>query len=319
MLGFSEEGLPVKAIVSALALCLVIGPAQAAYAARATPTASPTASPTSTPSPTATSSPTPTPVPTPTPSPTPEPIALATYAFTSQIVYSSSASLVLTTVGNPDAQFNIPGFLATWLADFPKKCALTAQGLAALKTAISALKKTSAGTLAGDTTSASGTITFNADSGAIVGGLASFSSTTTSASGKAVAEPNVTTQALLCGGQPVDSGTGTCGSVCTSSRLRKGRPLPEPQPSCVLDGGGEPFDEGLDGYSTIFMYPLANANGSSPSYCTGPANLTWAECCNDPNLVVIINLHDTYSKDHSRITSVITDEGDAGLFTAEIQ
>jgi len=87
----------------------------------------------------------------------------------------------------------------------------------------------------------------------------------------------------------------------------------------VLDGGGEPFAESLDGYSEIFMYPLANSNGSSTSYCAGPANLTWAECCEDPDLVVIFNLHDTFSTDRSRITSVITDQSDAGLVTAEIQ
>jgi hypothetical protein len=124
------------------------------------------------------------------------------------------------------------------------------------------------------------------------------------------------TQALPCGGLSTEGGVGTCAAVCTNILI--GRPSIPPL-ACATNGGDEAIAGDGTGYSTIFLYPLANSPQNPAPLCKGPDTLTWAECCSDRNLVIVVTLHNVYSSDKSKLTSMFTDQSEAGFLNAQAQ
>jgi len=109
---------------------------------------------------------------------------------------------------------------------------------------------------------------------------------------------NSAADAVLCGGASQD---GDCSSLCTSASL-----------GCNSQGG---YSVGITGTGTeaIYAYPIAG------SLCGGRPTMTFAECCNDPNLVVVLHEAFTLSSGASHMRSIFTDQQWTGCSDAELQ
>jgi hypothetical protein len=238
---------------------------------------------------------------------------VVTYAYRLQEMENSSKATAQTAKQNEYAQLGIPAFLGTLANDVTaKKCnlALNVQSLFS-SVALPILKGAAkAGFLAGDTTFVDGTITLDLTKGVIDGGLITTAGVSFQTSGTSTNIANdyedLGSQSLVCGGPSNTSGTGTCGAVCTSAG-----------PNCKGEGGGPVIASGIGhGYIESFVYPLANSPETFP-LCAGNPTLTWAECCNDPNLVIARHLHVTFSADHTRIFGTGTDEEGASTLEGQ--
>jgi hypothetical protein len=228
-----------------------------------------------------------------------------TYTFRSQEVANSSKATAQTAKQNEYAQLGIPAFEGTLANDVTaKKCSLLPSVQSIFNSvALPILKGAAkAGFLAGDTTFGDGTITFDSSRGVVDAGLlttaqVSFQTTGTSTD-VANDYENLGVQSLLCGGASTMTGPGTCGTVCTSAG-----------PNCKEEGGSAVAATGTggSGFVETFIYPLANSP-EGLTLCTGSATLTWEECCNDPNLVIVRHMHVTLSSDQTRFYGTGTDE-----------
>jgi hypothetical protein len=106
---------------------------------------------------------------------------------------------------------------------------------------------------------------------------------------------NTGANALLCGGAAQD---GDCFFLCTPASL-----------NCDTLGGYDIGPAGT-GTETIYAYPIAGA------LCGGRPTLTFAECCNDPALVVVFHQAITLG---SHIRSILIDQGLTGSADADVQ
>jgi hypothetical protein len=193
----------------------------------------------------------------------------------------------------------------SFLCDFdPKNKA--AVSLTKLGGIIKGIGKSGAQT--GDTTYATGTIKLQ--DGHIVGGVATFNSFTSNKSATKnsalLNDADTGTTAILCGGV----NGGDCANICTSDQVGKGTPL-----SCTGTGGYTTNPDGT-GTSQIWVYPEP-----PPNICAG-GETTWAQCCSDPSLVIVVNLASAGegpTTGFTRIRSVFTDQGGAGSSVADRQ
>jgi hypothetical protein len=106
---------------------------------------------------------------------------------------------------------------------------------------------------------------------------------------------NTGASAVLCGGAAED---GDCFFLCTPASL-----------NCDTLGGYNIGPAGT-GTETIYAYPIAG------SACGGRPTLTFAECCNDPTLVVVFHQAVTLG---THLRSILIDQGLTGSADAEAQ
>jgi hypothetical protein len=114
---------------------------------------------------------------------------------------------------------------------------------------------------------------------------------------------NLGAGALICGGASED---GNCSSLCIPASL-----------GCDTRGGYIVGTEGT-GTATLYAYPVAG------SLCGGRSTLTFAECCDDPALLIVFHeglvLGDTNTAGTAAsVRSVITDQGLVGGIEAKLQ
>ncbi len=230
---------------------------------------------------------------------------IVTYTFRSQEVANSSKATAQTAKLNEYAQLGIPAFDGTLAKDVSaKKCNLASDVQSTFNSVVLPILQgaAKAGFLAGDTTYSDGTITLDLTKGVVVGGILTSAQVSFQTSGTSTGIANdyedLGSQSLMCGGASDTSGPGTCGAVCTSAG-----------PNCKGEGGGPVIaaSGGGSGFIESFIYPLANTP-QELALCVGSPTLTWEECCNDPNLVIVRHLHITLSSDQKSIFGTGTDE-----------
>lgn len=260
----------------------------------------------------------------------PSPVsAQSTYVFKAQAVSNSPA----VGLGNAGTNAKVgtigfPAFLEALAKDAgTKKCDLNFQGSVVLVDREILKKIGAAGDVAGDAVFAAGTITIDPASGAVVGGLATLNSISHQSNDllnyQLIDVGNTGVQALACSGSSAATpdGTGTCGAVCTSEG-----------PGCGK-AGGLPTPSESKGQGKIFLYPLAISSEilaeesrtdqddvfSFGSACTGTAPRTWAECCDDPSLVMTVDLTYSYSADGTKLSATISNPEITGSLDAQLQ
>jgi hypothetical protein len=256
------------------------------------------------------------------------------FMFTSNVVSNSGKIAAIDTCkpGHPsascnvDAAFGLQQFTANLAVDLGKKksghpvCNLTSAFSALASTAVTILKG-AGGTVASpfDETFSDGVIDTDLTNGNVEGGFAVFNAVTSQTSPTKTTQTidltNTGTVALLCAGpQTGGNNPGTCGAatVCGSGT------------DCAKRGGnsinqGQGLSSNGTAYTRLFVFPLANSSETGAANCNGNADLTWAECCGDPSLYIVVNFHSTASSDHKNLYSTFEDEGDSGTSTSIAQ
>lgn len=114
---------------------------------------------------------------------------------------------------------------------------------------------------------------------------------------------NTGASALLCGGAADD---GECASLCIPASL-----------GCDTLGGYN-IDRSGTGTETIYAYPIAG------TLCGNSQTATFAECCNDPTLVIVFHEAVTLGAVNgagqaTHIRSVLIDQGLTGSGDADVQ
>jgi hypothetical protein len=243
--------------------------------------------------------------------------APSTYVMSAQVVANTSGPPA--TFGNPDAAFTLPGFFGTLANDLHTKraCALTNNGTILISLAIiRALEKTGQnGEYKGDTIFANGTISIDPAGGPVTGAaVLNEASRSSNAiySVQLLDVHNLGTQVLVCGGQSSSTGgePGTCSApnVCAAGS--------------ECSAGGTTHLGAHIGRARLFLYPLVNSPELSLddfSLCTGAPTMTWAECCNDPKLYIVLDLDYSASPDGTTITGTVTNTGFSGSLNAQLR
>jgi hypothetical protein len=194
-----------------------------------------------------------------------------------------------------------------------KTCSgLSTTGAALTSTAELVLPKVA--TVPGDTTFADGFVTN--DGTGVVTGMAWFNGYSAApglGNAALLNSTNTATAAILCGAKTSGGSAGQCGDGvnCTASELPNVKNPTKNDPTgegnCANAGNtADPTGTSNQAYLTVFVYPLGGA------LCTNPS-ATLADCCHDPNLVIITRSHETFlDTTPQQVFSTVSDQGTGG-------
>ena len=248
--------------------------------------------------------------------------AQTTYVFRYQ---ATGGSAIPAIAGNAATNnYALANFYPRLAADVPKCADLSTTGKTTFsKTVIGFLKKLTS--VSGDTTFSDGYITSpGAGASGAVSGEAYFNGFSGAAgltNSGILNAGNTASSALLCGGAASGTGVGACGNgtLCKSANLAGTDPLG--LTNCANAGQvnetvNAPNPTNVQAaHLTVFVYPYAG------SLCNTPKT-TLAECCGDPNLVIITTNHSTLNDQaHGGATSysTVSSQGTGGYSEAYAQ
>lgn len=247
--------------------------------------------------------------------------ANTTYVFRYQATGGSTIPGVAQNAAT--ANFSLSNFYPRLAADVPKCADLSSTGKTTFsKTVIGFLKKLAS--VSGDTTFSDGYITTPGAGGTgAVSGEAYFNGFSGAAgltNSGILNAGNTASAALLCGGAASGSGVGACGNgtLCKSGALAGGSALTDcSQAGQTNETVNAPNPANVQAaHLTVFVYPYAG------SLCNTPKE-TLAECCGDPNLVIITSNHSTLNNDHNNngatSYSTVSSQGTGGYSEAYAQ
>jgi hypothetical protein len=260
------------------------------------------------------------------------PTASGTYSFTTKTKSSDPNISKKSLSPNPYASLSLSNFYNTLGADLAAKGG-PCNGLVFGKFGASTVGKILGGIgkaalkgPIGDETYAAGVVNLDGN-GSITDGTAIFNTATSAkAGGTNSAELNNTNTgsvAVLCGG-PNEGSRCNAPFVCDGAETTLKLQKPGKTGSTTdchnayginadgTSGGGYVQNSDGSGASAVWVYPIAAGIDLTKCASGTPASGTYAECCHDPALTLVVHLGSGISAGGNHIDNVFTDQTDSG-------